>query len=65
MEVCGRLVCAQVPLIVLLDLPSLATSLTVANVRRNAAADLTRGAWPQSMRARAENISAIVAVESK
>lgn len=31
----------------------------MARVRLNAAADRTRGAWPQSMRARAEKIKVI------
>ena len=34
-------------------------SETVASVLLNAAADRTRGAWPQSMRARAEKTSAM------
>ena len=35
------------------------TSVTEAKVRRKAAADRTRGAWPQSTRARGEKASVI------
>ena len=50
-----RLECAR------MDAPYLASmwSATVASPRRKTAADLTRGAWPQSVRALAEKTSIV------
>jgi hypothetical protein len=45
---------------VVLYLRSMGKSATEARLRRKTCADLTRGAWPQSMRALAENAIAMV-----